>query len=56
MISDLIERGIDREAGMDPGVSWVIPALAEIPDPDFPGIELLAVRPRTKSAPVIERP
>jgi ATP-dependent helicase/nuclease subunit A len=34
VIRDLIERGVDREAGMDPGVSWVIPALAEFPDPD----------------------
>jgi len=28
----------------------------EIPDPNFAGIELLAVRPRVRSAPVIERP
>jgi len=34
VIGDLIERGVDREAGLDPGVSWVIPALAEFPDPD----------------------
>jgi len=34
VIRDLIERGVDREAGVDPGVSWVIPALAEFPDPD----------------------
>jgi hypothetical protein len=27
-----------------------------IPDPDFAGIERLPVRPRTRTAPVIERP
>jgi hypothetical protein len=27
-----------------------------IPDPDFPGIEYLPVRPRVASAPVIRRP
>ena len=27
-----------------------------IPDPEFPGIEKLPVRPRTHTAPVIQRP
>lgn len=27
-----------------------------LPDPGFPGIERLAIRPRLKSAPTIERP
>jgi hypothetical protein len=30
--------------------------LRELPDPDFPGIEQLPIRPRVKSAPRIERP
>ena len=30
--------------------------LRALPDPEFPGIELLPIRPRVKTAPVIERP
>jgi hypothetical protein len=30
--------------------------LRSLPDPDFPGIEKLPIRPRVKTAPVIERP
>jgi hypothetical protein len=32
------------------------PEIRAIPDPDFPGIELLPIRPRTKTAPIIARP
>jgi hypothetical protein len=30
--------------------------LRQFPDPDFPGIELLPIRPRVATAPLIERP
>jgi len=33
-LNKLIERGVDREAGPDPCVNWVIPALGEIDEPD----------------------
>ena len=32
------------------------PEIRAIPDPDFPGIEALPIRPRTRTAPVVERP
>jgi hypothetical protein len=30
--------------------------IRQMPDPDFPGVEFLPVRPRLASAPVVERP
>jgi hypothetical protein len=30
--------------------------IRKMPDPDFPGVEFLPVRPRLASAPVVERP
>ena len=32
------------------------PEIRALDDPDFPGIERLPIRPRVKTAPIIERP
>jgi hypothetical protein len=32
------------------------PEIRALPDPDFPGIEMLPIRPRVRTAPVVERP
>ena len=70
--SPLIERamsGKHHDVKVDPLslqrlIAWVDamgpyrgePEVRAIPDPDFPGIEKLAIRPRTRTAPNIERP
>jgi hypothetical protein len=70
--SPLIERamsGDHHNVTVDPVslrrlIAWVDamapyrgePEVRALPDPDFPGIKTLAIRPRTRTAPVIQRP